>query len=129
MKFIPIISSILLMGSLASADDGIQFLSLEVPSVAGKEATLKVVLRGTDGAEAPSDEILVVEIVDSDNAKKPLATITIQPGQSSGLATIDSKHLDSDAERSQLKGRLRLGDTGLLVGELIPTPAATAVAN
>lgn len=117
------------MGSLAAAENVIQFISLEVPSVAGKKATLKVVLRGTDGTEATSDEILVVDIVGSDGDKKPLATITVQPGQSSGSTQIASKYLDSDIERSQLKGRLRLGDTGLLVGDLIPTPAATAVAN
>lgn len=117
------------MGSLASADDHIQFISLEVPSLTDKDAILRVVIRGTDGTEAPTDEALIVDIVNSDNAKKPLATITIQPGQSSGLATIDSKYLDSEIERSQLMGCLRIGDTGLHAGEILPTPAATAVAN
>ena len=129
MKIIPVISSIFLMGSLAAETDPAQYISIEVPTIAGKEATVRAVIRGTDGTEVSTDEIMVIDVLAKDDKKKVLATITIPAGQSSGSATVASKHLDSEIERSALLGSLRLGDTGLHAGELSPTPAATAAAN
>jgi len=128
MRILPIISSIFLIGSLAAADDSTQFISLEVPVMVSTGATLRIVVRNESGAEVAVSEPLVVDVQTLDGAQR-LATITVGAGKSSAQVTVVGSQVADEIERSLVHGLIRVGDTGLHACEVLPTPAAAAVAN
>jgi len=129
MKSARILSSILMLGALAAADDVTWVISLEVPEVVTSGATLRVVVRDAHGAETAVNEALVVDVLPVGSSAQPLATITVPAGRSSAEAVLEGQALVADLERNAIHGLIRIEDTGLHAGELIPTPAATTAAN
>ncbi len=129
MKTARIFSSLLMLGALAAADDVTWVISLEVPEVVTSGATLRVVVRDNQGAETAVSEALVVDVLPVGSTAQPLATITVPAGTSSAEAVLDGQALVADLERNAIHGLIRIEDTGLHAGVLIPTPAATSAAN
>ncbi len=129
MKTARIFSSLLMLGALAAADDVTWVISLEVPEVVTSGATLRVVVRDNQGAETAVSEPLVVDVLPVGSTAQPLATITVPAGTSSAEAVLDGQALIADLERNAIHGLIRIEDTGLHAGVLIPTPAATSAAN
>jgi hypothetical protein len=129
MKCSRIFSSFLIAGALSAADDVTRHISLEVPAIVNAGATLRVVVRGPDGAEAAVSEALVVDVLPVGSVGDPLATITVQPGQSAAEVVLVGHALVADLERNAIHGLIRIDGTGMHAGEIIPTPAATTAAN
>lgn len=128
MKIMPIISSIFLFGSLATASESTQIISLEVPAIANNVATLRIVVRDQNGAEVAVSEPLVVDVQGLEGGQQ-LATITVQSGESSADVKVKGRLVVDAIESSRIQGLIRLGDTGLHAGVVRPIPTATAVAN
>lgn len=128
MKIMPIISSIFLIGSLATASESTQIISLEVPAIANNVATLRIVVRDQNGAEVAVSEPLVVDVQGLEGGQQ-LATITVQSGKSSADVKVKGRLVVDAIESSRIQGLVRIGDTGLHAGVVRPIPTATAVAN
>ena len=128
MKIMPIISSIFLFGSLATASESTQIISLEVPAIANNVATLRIVVRDQNGAEVAVSEPLVVDVQGLEGGQQ-LATITVQSGESSADVKVKGRLVVDAIESSRIQGLVRIGDTGLHAGVVRPIPTATAVAN
>ena len=128
MKIMPIISSIFLFGSLATASESTQIISLEVPAITNNVATLRIVVRDQNGAEVAVSEPLVVDVQGLEGGQQ-LATITVQSGESSADVKVKGRLVVDAIESSRILGLVRIGDTGLHAGVVRPIPTATAVAN